>query len=1102
MRMGFRQTGMFLAVWGCLFAVLPAAGASSPARGPVACWTFDEGVPASLSVRGAGAARFVTAAEVPGVVGRALAMGVRVGDAHYLTAPISADIRLGPNYTIEAWIQATKVAVWNRLVLHWANRPDYAYHLALHNGQVSLYHGQADGRLAFVEGGRVQAGRWHHVAGVARSSDGEPGRSTLTVYLDGQPVGSVAFDGTIRTLATEGLGVGDSAGAASPACRFRGYLDDVAIWNRALSAEEIRAHYARRSDILRTLQAEQRKEEIARPAAIARRLAELGAREIVFAEREPGRDPSGHYYANFGYSCIDPDYWLHGADGGRLCKLDVRTGQVTVLLADPGGGVRDPRVHYNGKKILFSYRKAGSHFYHLYEIHVDGTRLRQITSGPWDDVEPAYLPDGDIIFCSTRCKRYIGCWLAPTAVLYRCGPDGKNIRALSSGGFTESTPAILPDGRVLYTRWEYVNRDPVSFHHLWTMNPDGTGQMVYFGNMRPGGVFIDAGPIAGTDSVVFIHSPGHGRNEHAGHVATVTAGHGPDAPWAMKRISRTGDFRDPYALSDGMFLAARGKSIVLLDARGRTELLHTAAPMVHEPRPIISRSRERVLPSRTDPAKETATLLLADVYQGRNLVGLRRGAIKKLLVLEQLPKPANYHGGGSQPIGHGVTSTLKRILGTVPVEPDGSACFEAPPMRSVYFAALDENDLSVKQMRSFLTLQPGETVGCVGCHEPRTKTPAGPARGPLQALRRTPSRIQPINDVPDVMDFPRDVQPVLDRHCARCHNHEKRKGGVILTGDRGPVYSHSYYTLLLHWQVKDTAGNPAHGSGRQRGNDRPYAAYSSASPLMKKIDGSHHEVRLTPRERVTIRLWIDSGAAYAGTYAAYGSGQVGGCWGNNRPVRVMADGWPSTPPAREAIQQRCMSCHGKWLPKHVTDRVPLNPWGDMLAWTRPLSRFSRHRVFNLSRPKRSLILLAPLSRQAGGYARGKPQQRRIKEDRGRPPKPVVHPLIFHDTADPDYRKILAHIQAAKAKLDQIKRFDMPGFRPPPEYVREMQRYGVLPAAFDLANDPIDVYTTDRAYWRSLWHRPIQAGHPSMSKSLSTRKRAGSAMAALAAAAGF
>ena len=149
----------------------------------------------------------------------------------------------------------------------------------------------------------------------------------------------------------------------------------------------------------------------------------------------------------------------------------------------------------------------------------------------------------------------------------------------------------------------------------------------------------------------------------------------------------------------------------------------------------------------------------------------------------------------------------------------------------------------------------------------------------------------------------------------------------------------------------------------------------------------------------------------------------------------------------------------------------------MLSWTRPLSRFSRHRIFNLTRPEKSLVLLAPLSGKAGGYARGRSKQREIREDRSRPPKPIIHPVIFGDTADPDYGKILAHIQAAKAKLDEIKRFDMPGFRPRPEYVREMKRYGVLPAEFDLATDPIDPYATDQAYWRSMWHHPTTPEAP-------------------------
>ena len=805
----------------------------------------------------------------------------------------------------------------------------------------------------------------------------------------------------------------------------------------------------------------------------------MGVEEIVFAERGPGIDygPSGpapgHYYANFGYAAIDPNFWFHSTDGSRLCRLNIKTGEQTVLLGEPKGSIRDPQVHYDAGKILFSYRKAGTHHYNLYEIDTEGKHLSQLTHGPWDDIEPTYLPDGGIAFCSSRCKRYIGCWMAPSAIMHRCDGDGSNIRMLSSSAHSENTPCVLPDGRILYTRWEYVNRDPVVFHHLWTMNPDGTNQRIYFGNMHPGGVFIDAKPIPGTDRIVFIHSPGHGQPEHAGYPSTLTDKYGPDYRASMKPLAggQRGSYRDPFPLSADTFLAAQENQIVVLRTDGSMTLLHESAMMLHEPSPIRERPREPIIPPHSDRSKHAATLVLNDVYTGRNMVGVKRGSIKRLLVLEDLPKPVNFHGGGSQPIGHGVTSTLKRILGWVPVEADGSAAFQVPPLRSIYFAALDEHDRSVKQMRSFVTLQPGETQNCIGCHEERTRRPVGASRATLLALRRPPRTITPFDDVPEIIDFPRDIQPVLDRHCVECHSHERREGGVTLIGDRGPVFSHSYYELILHWQVKDTAGNPIDGSGRQDGNDKPYTTYSSAAPLMKKIDGSHYNVTLSECERRTIRLWLDTSSQYAGTYAAFGTGQVGGCWGWNKPTRAMADAWPSTAPAQDAIKRRCVSCHGRMFPLNVTDSSMPMDHGDMLSWTRPMSRFSRHHIFNLTRPEKSLALLATLVRTAGGYAVGELSTAPVSENRQTPPQPIVHPTIFKDTEDLDYQLILAHIQAASDKLNEIKRFDMPGFRPSEAYVRELKRFGVLPHSLDNQADAIDVYATDQQYWQSMWHRP-------------------------------
>jgi hypothetical protein len=368
--------------------------------------------------------------------------------------------------------------------------------------------------------------------------------------------------------------------------------------------------------------------------------------EILFAERHPGRDYASHYYANFGYDCGDENYWLHGADGGRLAILNPKTGQVRTLIEDAKGAFRDPCVSYDATKVLFSYRKGGSHHYNLYEISLDGSGLKQLTSGDWDDIEPCYLPDGGIAFCSSRCKRYVLCWLAPVAVLFRCNADGSDLQQLSSGAVTENTPSILPDGRIIYTRWEYVNRATTSFHQLWAMNPDGTGAAAYFGNMHPTGyAYIDAKPIPGTGQVIFVNS-GHCRNEHTGPLVVLNPVSGPDDLSQARAITGTG-FRDPYPISATEFLAARESELVTVTDNGKVKSIWKSGLMIHEPRLIAPRPREPLIPSRVEPAKTTGTLLVANVHLGRKMDDIKPGKIRKLLVMEQLPKPVNFHGGGS-----------------------------------------------------------------------------------------------------------------------------------------------------------------------------------------------------------------------------------------------------------------------------------------------------------------------------------------------------------------------------------------------------------------------------------------------------------------------
>ena len=798
-----------------------------------------------------------------------------------------------------------------------------------------------------------------------------------------------------------------------------------------------------------------------RPLALATREPNLLARfragpmagvdEIVFAVRALGEDP--HWYANFG-STLDRSNWRTYGNGGRLCRLHLSSGKVAVLLDDPKGGIRDPVVHYGGRKVLFSYRKGDGRQYHLFEIEADGTGLQQLTDGPYDDIEPIYLPDGDILFVSSRCRRVVNCHTTDVAVLHRCRGDGSQVRALSSNNEHDNTPWLLPSGQVVYTRWEYVDRDQMSFHHLWTANPDGARQMVFYGNQQRGTTMIDAKPVPGSRKIVASFSPGHGTREHDGFVTLVDPRLGPDAPQAATSVSGSPGYRDPWAFSEEAFLAASRGDMVLMDGSGETQTIYRLSPAdvaagleCHEPRPLVRRTPEPIVPiaAATEP---TGRVFLADVHRGRNMQGVAPGEIKKLLVLETLPKPMNY-SGGMEPLSYGGTFTLERVLGTVPVEPDGSAYAELPALRSLFFVALDGDGLAVKRMQSFLTLMPGETTSCVGCHEPRTTAPA--ASTPL-AGRRPPSRIEPIAGVPDVFDFPRDIQPILTRLCLPCHDCDRAEGGLALSGDRGPVFSISYYTLTARNLVSD---------GRNgAGNHPPRSIGSSASHLFKYCDGSHYQAQAADRERLMLRLWIDSGAAYPGTYAALGTGMVGGFEIVDRSIRLDRSDlqWPSVRRSVEAIARRCGACHDARRPLPLSPSHLVGPggWGTAFQGAPPWvplvendvrCRWSRDLFYNLSRPEKSMLLLAPLAKAAGGLQR-------------------CGPAVFTDAADPDYRIVLAAIEDARRRLQEIKRFDMPGFRPRPEYVAQMKRYGILPA--DLAPDAeIDVYAVEQAYWRSL-----------------------------------
>ncbi len=438
------------------------------------------------------------------------------------------------------------------------------------------------------------------------------------------------------------------------------------------------------------------------------------------------------------------------------------------------------RCTTTASKILFSYRKGGTEHYHLYEINADGTGLRQLTDGAYDDIEPTYLPDGDIVFVSTRCKRWVNCWLTQVAVLYRCDADGENIRPISSNNEHDNTPWPLPDGRLLYTRWEYVDRSQVHYHHLWVANPDGTAQMIWYGNLHPGIVMIDAKPIPGSDKVVASFSPGHGQREHAGEITIVDPNAGPDAQSFARPVSQGNHFRDPWAFSENCFMAAVGPTLVVMDDTGAQQEIfklpqadRDAGHATARAPPAHRRARASASsPTASIPRQPTGRLVLADIYDGRNMAGVKRGEIKKLLVLETLPMPIHYTGGMEpdqlrrhlHPGAHrrhraGRGGRLGLLRTARPAQLLLRRAGRERPVRQAHAELPDRAARRDDQLRRL----------------PRAAHPHAPPSPPCRspALRRPPSRIEPIAGVPEVIDFPRDIQPILDALCVSCHGYEK-----------------------------------------------------------------------------------------------------------------------------------------------------------------------------------------------------------------------------------------------------------------------------------------------------------------------------------------
>ncbi len=822
--------------------------------------------------------------------------------------------------------------------------------------------------------------------------------------------------------------------------------------------------------------------EIADPRAtlLDRAIRAMGTENVVFCIRGASKD--GHWYANIGnYSYAEGTKEIEERSnkevfsrlGGKLVLFNLRSQKYKLLIDDPKGGVRDPQMSYDGKKILFSYRKGDDCNYNLYEIDVSGKNLKKLPiATKSNDIEPCYLPNGDIVFTSDRLNKVVQCWLSPVTNLFRWFKSDNMVRCLSGNPDVDNSPQVLDDGRIIYMRWDYNHRSQMSFHHLWTINPDGSNDMIYLGNSRPGGLFIDAKQMPDEDGVVFTCAPGHGLRDHAGAIARAVQPFDPSDPHAFEILPSFGSYKysffDPYPLKGRIVLANTYNNIVIMDEGTfisipippelmvpsiedfghhvgyGTQIKGGKLKMIaRNVQPLTGRPKQKIKPDNTDYTKDTASVFLQDVYQGRKMGNVKKGSIKKLMLTEVMPTPVHYHGG-LYPTSILGGFAIERVLGTVPVYEDGSAFFEVPASRAIAFVALDENGNSVKRMQSFAIFPPGTATSCIGCHEFRTDTPAPHQKLP-QAYKKGISKIEKIDGAPTIIDYSRHIQPIFDKNCVPCHNGRDMKGGLNLEAGVGLHFVNSYVSLAaLRQFVSDN---------NLWGNQKPYTFGSGASKIMDKAEGRHHNKKLAQKELNVLRAWLDTGAPMVSSYASNGTGFAIDAL--MRADRIMFDPKNSS---MYKLRGKCMQCH--YSPKNGRAGVPVHM---VFKSATRINVYDKNKklvrttntpwesIFNVTYPEKSTALMIGLTKSAGGHAEGEGKK--------------SHPILFKDKSDPLYAATLKELKDLSKRMSDTYPFQTdPKFRPSFGFLKAMQKCGILPPDWDFKT-PIDAMEADEKYFK-------------------------------------
>ena len=723
----------------------------------------------------------------------------------------------------------------------------------------------------------------------------------------------------------------------------------------------------------------------------------------------------------------------HGKAAPGLVVLEDWKGnpRETVLLKDklPPGATLRPDLSYDGRSVLFAFANRGAYF--IYEYSFETGQVRQVTGTAADpmvglrgrqtavieDIDPCYLPDGGMAFISTRSQQFGRCHggrYVPSYTLYRGELDGTRIRPLSFNEANEWGPAVLPDGSIVYTRWDYVNRHDTRFQSLWGMHPDGTQTAHYYGNNSEAPCLIgEAQPVPGTHKTVATAAAHHGQTlgtlividprkgqDHGAPLTWITPelpapeGGMPrdvacaampladDLPAEVEKhnlpgqqycVARAGT---PWPISEELFLCTyhhgHQYAVYLVDVLGGRELIYSDNEVsCFDPIPLRPRPMPSAMPSAIAgrEAEKTGVFYIQDVYQCS--YPLEPGSIKRLRVNEIISQPT----AAAPQRSHAANEIVKRILGTVPVEADGSAAFEAPACTPFQLQLLDENGMAVMTMRSLVYLQPGERASCIGCHEPRTMAPP--------VMRQPTAKVDPITPPAGPryeggFSFMRTVQPVLDRYCISCHGLDKVEKDINLLGSSGEQegrgrdgrverrnlpFSAAYESLIASGHVNVAQRNA------ETYPSRPKDYFAHGGTLAKMLLDGHPDkdgkkrVELDRESFQRIVDWLDVNAQFYGDYSF------------NR-----IETQPPSPEGEKLLREA--------VAKRFGAELAAQPYAALV---------------NVAMPSESRVLMAPLPVAAGGWGQIAKGAYSGKSDPGwqemlKLVEGSVTPLTYHDIA--------------------------------------------------------------------------------------------------------